>query len=98
MQQAVELYANEHPDIGADQIVDKWIGLKVNVPNFIESKATYDARVMRSKDTRVHEKAKSVTLPNGDMIYVSNQYIPTRIEEFVSKVNAADWGIKIEKV
>lgn len=98
VQQAVEIYANEHPDIDADQIVDQWMGLKVNVPNFIESKATYDARVMRSKDTRVHEKAKSVTLPNGDMIYVSNQYTPTRIEEFVSKVNAADWGIKIEKV
>ncbi len=98
VQQAVEIYANEHPDMDAEQIVDQWMGLKVNVPNFIESKATYDARVMRSKDTRIHEKARSVTLPNGEIIYVSNQYTPTRIEEFVSKVNAADWGIKIEKV
>lgn len=98
VQQAVEIYANEHLDMDAEQIVDQWMGLKVNVPNFIESKATYDARVMRSKDSRVREKSKSVTLPNGDIVYVSNQYNPTRIEEFVSKVNAADWGIKIEKV
>ena len=53
---------------------------------------------MQSKDIRVHEKAKSVTLPNGDIIYVSNQYNPSRINEFISKVNAANWGITIKKV
>lgn len=98
VQQAVEIFANEHPDMDAEQIVDQWMGLKVNIPNFIESEATYEARVSRSKDSRVREKSKSVTLPNGDIIYVSNQYNPIRIEEFISRVNAADWGIKIEKV
>lgn len=98
MQQAVEKYANEHPDMNADQIVDQWMGLKVNIPNFIESEATYEGRVSRSKDSRVREKSKSVTLPNGDIIYVSNQYNTIRIEDLISKVNATDWGIKIEKV
>lgn len=98
VQQAVEMYAKTHPDMSAEQFVEQWMGLKVNVPNFIESKATYEARVMQSKDIRVHEKAKSVTLPNGDIIYVSNQYNPSRINEFISKVNAANWGITIKKV
>lgn len=97
VQQAVEKYANEHPDMNADQIVDQWMGLKVNIPNFIESEATYEGRVSRSKDSRVREKSKSVTLPNGDIIYVSNQYNTIRIEDLISKVNATDWGIKIEK-
>lgn len=98
VQQAVEMYAKTHPDMSAEQFVERWMGLKVNVPNFIESKATYEARVMQSKDIRVHEKAKSVTLPNGDIIYISNQYTPSRINEFISKVNAANWGITIKKV
>lgn len=72
VQQAVEMYAKTHPDMSAEQFVEQWMGLKVNVPNFIESKATYEARVMQSKDIRVHEKAKSVTLPNGDITKVSH--------------------------
>ncbi len=98
VQQAVETYAKEHPEMSAEQMVNQWMGLGVNVPNFIETKATYDSRVKLSKDARVQQKAKSVILPQGDMVYVSNQYNPERIADFVSKLNAAGWNIKIEKV
>ena len=34
---------------------------------------------------------------NYDKIYVSNQFNPVRINDFISKVNSQNWGIHIEK-
>ena len=35
---------------------------------------------------------------NDETVYISNQFNPGRIKEFIQKVNAQDWGINIEEI
>lgn len=96
--ESMKLYVDNNPSKNAQEIVNDWLALGVNVPNFVETKAMFDARKQNSRDSRINEKAKIVTLPNGQTIYVSNQYNPERINELIAKVNAANWNINISKV
>ena len=50
-----------------------------------------------TKDAKFRDKAKKLTI-NDETVYISNQFNPGRIKEFIQKVNAQDWGINIEKI
>ena len=43
-------------------------------------------------------KSKALTLNNGEIIHISNQFNVSRIEEFINRVNAQSWNIRIEKL
>ena len=96
--EAMKIYIANNPQKNAQDIVNDWLALGVNVPNFVETQAMFDERKQKSKDSRINEKAKSTTLGNGETLYVSNQYNPERIADAISKVNAANWNIIISKI
>lgn len=98
MQEAMKLYAEKHPEMTADQVMNTWLAMGVNMPNLVETQALFEERAAKSKDSRVREKAKEVQLANGETIFVSNQFNPDRIADLISKVNAQDWDIKISKI
>ncbi|MFV0397677.1 MAG: hypothetical protein ACK5JU_06635, partial [Bacteroidales bacterium] len=95
---AVEYYASHHPNITADELVDSWLSLGVKMPNLVETIETYNERTKDSKDLKLNQKSKIIELPNGESIHVSNQFDLERIQDFIDKVNSADWGITIEKL
>jgi hypothetical protein len=80
------------------QIVDAWLALDVKMPNLIETEAQYKERVQGSKDSKLSTKSKTLKLNNGSTIYVSNQFNPERISDFVTKVNSSDLGIRLAKI
>jgi hypothetical protein len=96
--EAVKAYCNAHPSMTDSQIVDAWLALDVKMPNLIETEAQYKERVQGSKDSKLSTKSKTLKLNNGSTIYVSNQFNPERISDFVTKVNSSDLGIRLAKI
>jgi len=96
--EAIKVYTSNNPNLSAEEVVNNWLGLGVNMPNLAETKERYKARTANSKDSHLADKVKVLQLPNGEEIYVSNQFNPDRIVELVNKVNAQDWGITIAKI
>lgn len=97
MYEAMRAYVEQNPSMTAEEVTNTWLSLNVNMPNLVETAAMFDDRVSRSKDPRIKEKSKQVTLNNGEVIFISNQFDTTRIADLISKVNAQDWNITITK-
>ena len=87
-----------NPDMSANDVIRTWLSLNVKVPNFIETIQMYNERTAGSSDSVLRTRYKTVEMPNGETLYVSNQYNVERINDLISKVNAQPWGIHIEKV
>lgn len=75
--------------------MDNWLSLKIIGPNLIETVDVYKERTKDSKDPRLAQKSKILILANGETLYVTNQFVPERINDFINKVNNQDWGITI---
>lgn len=96
--EALKIYVANNPTKTSKEIVDDWLALGVNVPNFVETSEMFENRTEGSKDPNLKSRYKTVTLTNGEIIYVSNQYGPERIADLMSKINSTDWGIRISIV
>jgi len=64
----------------------------------VETSQMFESRTASSADPGLHSRYKTVTMPNGEILYVSNQYNVERINDFISKVNSQDWDIHIESI
>lgn len=96
--EAIKLYSLNHPSLPASTIIKIWSALNIkHIPHLIESEQDFERREQNSKDAKFRDKAKKITI-NNETVYISNQFNPERIKEFIQKVNAQDWGIKIEKI
>lgn len=98
MQEAMKLYVEQHPEMTGEEVMKAWLSMGVNMPNLVETQTIFEDRATKSKDSRVRQKAKEVSLPNGESIFVSNQFTPERIADLISKVNTQGWNISITKV
>ena len=96
--EAMKIFVEQHSEMTGVEIMNAWLAMGVNMPNLVETQALFEDRAARSKDARVREKAKEVRLPNGEIIFVSNQFNPERMADFISKINVQDWNISITKV
>ncbi len=94
--EAVKKFVKDNPLLTSQEIVDDW--MKLDVPNLIETSVTHAYRKQKTKDSQFDNRMTALELPNGETIYVSNQFNVPRINDFISKVNAQNWNIKIEKV
>lgn len=97
-QQAIKLYVSMNPNMSADEVTNAWSGLNVKVPNLIETSQMFRERTASSSDSGLKTRYKTVEMPNGEILYVSNQYTTERINDLISKVNTQPWGIHIEKI
>ena len=66
--------------------------------NLIETDEMWNRRKELTKDARFESKSKALTLHNGEIIHISNQFNVNRIENFINCVNAQNWNIRIEKL
>ena len=96
--EAIKLYSLSHPTLPAATIIKIWSSLNIkHIPHLIESEQDFEKRGQNTKDTKFRDKAKKLNI-NDETVYISNQFNPGRIKEFIQKVNAQDWGINIEKI
>ncbi len=58
----------------------------------------WNKRKEQTKDAKFESKSKVLTLHNGEVIHISNQFNVNRIQDFINCVNAQDWNIRIEKL
>lgn len=95
--EAIKLYSLSHPSLPASTIIKIWSALNIkHIPHLIESEQDFERREQNSKDAKFRDKAKKITI-NNETVYISNQFNPERIKEFIQKVNAKDWGINIKE-
>lgn len=96
--EAIKQYSSSHPTLPASTIIKIWSSLNIkHIPHLIESEQDFEKRGQNTKDTKFRDKAKKLNI-NDETVYISNQFNPGRIKEFIQKVNAQDWGINIEKI
>ena len=96
--EAIKLYSLSHPTLPASTIIKIWSSLNIkHLPHLIESEQDFERREQNSKDAKFRDKAKKITI-NNETVYISNQFNPERIKEFIQKVNAQDWGINIKEI
>ena len=96
--EAIKLYSSSHPTLPASTIIKIWSSLNIkHIPHLIESEQDFERRGLNTKDAKFRDKAKKLTI-NDETVYISNQFNPERIKEFIQKVNAQDWGINIKEI
>ena len=96
--EAIKQYSLSNPTLPASTIIKIWSSLNIkHIPHLIESEQDFEKRGQNTKDAKFRDKAKKLTI-NDETVYISNQFNPGRIKEFIQKVNAQDWGINIEKI
>ena len=96
--EAIKLYSLSHPTLPASTIIKIWSSLNIkHIPHLIESEQDFEKRGQHTQDAKFRDKAKKLTI-NNEIVYISNQFNPVRIKEFIQKVNAQDWGINIEEI
>lgn len=96
--EAIKLYSLRHPTLPASTIIKIWSSLNIkHIPHLIESEQDFEKRGQHTQDAKFRDKAKKLTI-NNEIVYISNQFNPVRIKEFIQKVNAQDWGINIEEI
>lgn len=94
----VKYYCSQHPEMNANEVMANWLSLNLITPNIVETVEVHEEKVRKSSDPRIENRTYPITLQNGDILYVSNQFNPERINDFMEKVNAQNWGINIQKI
>lgn len=97
--EAVKAYSKQNPQMNAAEIVQVWSNLNVNhMPHLVETEQEFEERAKTTKDVKFRVKAKRLELPNGEVIYVSNQFNPIRIAELIEKLDKANLGVNISLI
>ncbi len=94
----VTAYVKNYPDITASELVETWYALGTMIRQIVISKESYEQKLSKTSDAIFAKRYNSLSLPNGEVVYVYNQFTPERINDFISKVNEQSWDIHIEKV
>lgn len=94
----IKYYCSQHPEMSANEVMANWLSLNLITPNIVETVEVHEEKVRKSSDPRIENRTYPITLQNGDILYVSNQFNPYRINDFMEKVNAQNWGINIQKI
>ena len=93
----VTAYVKNYPDVTASELVETWYALGTMIRQIVISKESYEQKLSKTSDAIFAKRYDSLSLPNGEVVYVYNQFTPERINDFISKVNEQSWGIHIEK-
>lgn len=94
----VTAYVKNYPDVTASELVETWYALGTIIRQIVISKESYEQKLSKTSDVIFVKRYDSLNLPNGEVVYVYNQFTPERINDFISKVNEQSWDIHIEKV
>lgn len=98
---AVELFVNNNPTMKDIDVANAWKQIKGTGTGFkylVETAAEHDARKAISTDARFDNRAKVLTTPMSEILYVSTEWTKEMVSNFMDQVNAQGWEITITKV
>ncbi|MBQ8721349.1 MAG: AAA family ATPase [Paludibacteraceae bacterium] len=98
---AVELFVNNNPTMKDIDVANAWKQIKGTGTGFkylVETAAEHDARKAISTDSRFDSRAKVLTTPMSEILYVSTEWTKEMVSNFMDQVNAQGWEITITKV
>lgn len=87
----VTAYVKNYPDVTASELVETWYALGTMIRQIVISKESYEQKLSKTSDAIFAKRYDSLNLPNGEVVYVYNQFTPERINDFISKVNEQSW-------
>lgn len=95
----ITIFIRQHSELPDDEIISKWKSLNV-FNKFVLTESEYNRELDSSSDRSGRQsRFFDFELPNSHThMYVYNQFNVGSIEVFISKVNAQDWGIHLEKI
>ncbi|WP_285827652.1 hypothetical protein [Bacteroides acidifaciens] len=89
-------FVENNPELTADEVIAKWKGVNPDIPFFILTTTEFENRISEMPGQR--NRYWSVTVGNGEKVYITNQWGAGRMSGFVDLINNSDLGIHIEKV
>lgn len=98
---AVELFVNNNPTMKDIDVANAWKQIKGTGTGFkylVETAAEHNARKAISTDARFDNRAKVLTTPMSEILYVSTEWTKEMVSNFMDQVNAQGWEITITKV
>lgn len=89
-------FVENNPELTAIEVIEKWKGVNPDIPFFILTTTEYENRISEMPGQR--NRYWSVTVGNGEKVYITNQWGAGRMSGFVDLINNSDLGIHIERV
>lgn len=97
--EVVRLFAMKHPDFDAISVIKTFCQIAYNgYLWYFLTENQYKNALEKTTDVNFHRRYEEVVLPNGERVYVSNQYNIDSVTGFINNVNKQDWDVKIEKI
>ena len=97
--EVMKRYINDNPNLTVDEIALNWGKLDNVVAHLVQTEAEYNDYVQSSKEGEaVQRRFIKLELSQGRIIYVSNQFTPSRVEKLSIAVEQLGWPYKIEKI
>ena len=95
--ECVKIFIQLNSEMSSADVIETWQALGIK-KYFVEKSEQHEERRQSSNDPIFDSRSYPVELSNGEIIFVDNQFGLARIENFIEKVNAQNWGIHIEKL
>ena len=89
-------FVENNPELTAREVIEKWKSVNPEIPFFILTTTEFENRISEMPGQR--NRYWSVTVGNGERVYITNQWGAGRMSGFVNLINNSDLGIHIEKV
>ena len=89
-------FVENNPELTAHEVIEKWKSVNPDIPFFILTTTEFENRISEMPGQR--NRYWSVTVGNGEKVYITNQWGAGRMSGFVDLINNSDLGIHIEKV
>ena len=89
-------FVENNPELTAHEVIEKWKSVNPDIPFFILTTTEFENRISEMLGQR--NRYWSVTVGNGEKVYITNQWGAGRMSGFVDLINNSDLGIHIEKV
>ena len=97
--EVVRLFALKHPDFDSISIVETFCQIAYNGHSwYFLTENQYENASGKTTDVNFFRRYDEVALPNGERVYVSNQYNIDSVTGFINNVNKQGWNIKIDKI
>lgn len=95
--QAVKLYAESHPSISADELINVWSDYN---KRYIITDDEYLQKKEKSKDGKIDKRYEKLHLSNTDIVHVHLGFVPETMDKLIDFVNKkhSDWNIYIQEV
>lgn len=95
--EVMRIYVNNNPGKSVNDIISEWTGLNVAITDIVTDETVHEFKKSKTSDPRFDNRTGKVSI-GTDAIFVTRCWSIENVSDFIAKVNAKPWGIRIENV